>query len=78
MALSNLMPTETLPDEDNSSALRRAAIIRQDEDFFAAVKDAHPEIPIGVCRDPGTDNPQPVSPPVTLRSAHGFDYQGED
>lgn len=78
MALSNLMPTETLPDEDNSSALRRAAAIKQDRDFVATLMAVHPEIPIGICRDPCTDNPQPMRPPVTLRSAHGFDYQGED
>ncbi len=80
MAVANLdLPTEELPEQKNSYALRRAAaIIRQDEDFFAAMKDAHPEITIGICREPCTDNPQPMSPPVTLRSAHGFDYQGDD
>ncbi len=78
MALSNLMPTETLPDEDNSYVLRRAAAIKQDEDFVAMLKAVHPEIPIGICRDPCTDNPQPIAPPVILCSAHGFDYQEGD
>ncbi len=44
MAVIDLdLPTDDLPEGEKSYALRRAAAIKQDEAFVAAVAAVHPE-----------------------------------
>ncbi len=37
------LPTDHMPEPDNSYALRRAAAIKQDEAFVTAMAAVHPE-----------------------------------
>jgi hypothetical protein len=61
----------------NMEAVRHASMVEEDERFQAAMRIAHPDIHVGVHTEPCTDNPQPMVPVVTARSANGFDWQGD-
>jgi hypothetical protein len=72
------MPKITPGEEEFSELMRRNRMIVEDKRFKEAVLVAHPNIQVGVHTGPGTDNPQPMAPVVTIRSGDGFDYTGNE
>lgn len=68
--MSKFAPVE----QEISEAMRFASMVKQDERFQAAILIAHPDIHIGVHTEPCTDNPQPMTPAITIRAGNGFDY----
>lgn len=72
------MPKITPGEEEFSEFMRHNRMIVEDERFKEAMLVAHPDIPVGVHTEPCTDNPQPVTPVVTVRAGDGFDFTGNE
>jgi hypothetical protein len=72
------MPKIAPDSPDSPEAMRFARMVQEDERFKEAVLVAHPDIHVGVHTEPCTDNPQPMVPVVSARSANGFDWPKGD